>query len=214
LASQVLVDGRFITNPRALVRKSASITVLKTKELRGQVKLRAALQALEVDVAGRIALDVGAAAGGFTRALLEGGAARVYAIDVGHGQLLGSLRQDRRVINLEGTNVAVLNGRVVPDAIGVVTVDVSYLALSDAVSQLGSLRFAENVDLIGLVKPMFELRMGVAPTDDETVDEAIRSAAAGITKEGWEVVRAIHSPVRGSGGAKEGFIHARRRANS
>ncbi len=78
--------------------------------LRGEAKLRAALAAFDVRVTGRVCLDVGAAAGGFTRVLLEAGASRVYAVDAGFGQLLGSLRQDPRVVNLEATNVAALDG--------------------------------------------------------------------------------------------------------
>ena len=82
--------------------------------LRGEAKLRAALAGFDVRAAGRVCLDLGAAAGGFTRVLLEAGAARVYAVDAGFGQLLGSLRQDPRVVNLEATNVAALDTRWFP----------------------------------------------------------------------------------------------------
>lgn len=101
----VLVDGRIVTNPASLVPVGASIVVRMQRPLRGEAKLRAALAAFDVPVRGRLALDVGAAAGGFTRVLLEAGGARVYAVDTGHGQLLGSLRQDDRVVNLEGVNL-------------------------------------------------------------------------------------------------------------
>jgi 23S rRNA (cytidine1920-2'-O)/16S rRNA (cytidine1409-2'-O)-methyltransferase len=106
LARTVLVNGLVVDNPESLVRSDASVVTAWPKPLRGEVKLRAALAAFGISVVGRIALDVGAAASGFTRVLLEAGARRVYAVDVGFGQLLGSLRQDPRVVNLERTNLA------------------------------------------------------------------------------------------------------------
>jgi 23S rRNA (cytidine1920-2'-O)/16S rRNA (cytidine1409-2'-O)-methyltransferase len=178
--------------------------------LRGEAKLRAALRAFAVSVEGRIALDVGAAAGGFTRVLLDSGAARVYAVDAGHGQLLGSLRQDQRVVNLEATNVAELNRRLIPDTVDVVTVDVSYLALSDAVAQLDRVTTSPGADLIGLVKPMFELHMATAPVDAETARRAADHAATAIDAAGWSVVAVVASPVAGARGAVEMLLHARR----
>lgn len=178
--------------------------------LRGAAKLQAALDHFGVDVRARTALDVGAAAGGFTQVLLRGGAVRVYAVDAGHGQLLGSLRQDPRVVNLEATNVARLDRALIPDVIDVVTVDVSYLALAAAVAQLHRCAFADGADLIGLVKPMFELRRPTAPTDDAALDEARAAAAAGIAAAGWTVVGSMRSPVTGARGAPEMLLHARR----
>jgi 23S rRNA (cytidine1920-2'-O)/16S rRNA (cytidine1409-2'-O)-methyltransferase len=178
--------------------------------LRGEAKLRVALREFSVGVEGRVALDVGAAAGGFTRVLLDAGAVRVYAVDTGHGQLLGSLRQDARVVNLEATNVGDLTSALIPDAVDVVTVDVSYLALSYAVAQLDSVTIAPGADLIGLVKPMFELRMGTAPVDPETVRRAADHAATAIEAAGWNVLGVIDSPVAGARGAVEMLLHARR----
>jgi 23S rRNA (cytidine1920-2'-O)/16S rRNA (cytidine1409-2'-O)-methyltransferase len=178
--------------------------------LRGEAKLRAALSVFEVRVAGRVCLDLGAAAGGFTRVLLEAGASRVYAVDAGFGQLLGSLRQDARVVNLEATNVAALDGRLVPETIEVVTIDVSYLALAAAVAQLDRVTIAPGADLIGLVKPMFELRLATAPTDPTLVDAATERAVAGIVAAGWEISRTMPSPVLGGRGAVEALVHARR----
>jgi 23S rRNA (cytidine1920-2'-O)/16S rRNA (cytidine1409-2'-O)-methyltransferase len=178
--------------------------------LRGEAKLQAALATFGVDVRGRTCLDVGAAAGGFTRVLLEAGAARVYAVDAGFGQLLGSLRQDPRVLNLEATNVSKLDLRLIPDPIDVVTIDVSYLALAAAVAQLGGIVLAEDADLVGLVKPMFELRLPTAPTDQRTVEAAIERATTGIEEAGWRVVGSMPSPVLGGRGAVEALLHARR----
>jgi 23S rRNA (cytidine1920-2'-O)/16S rRNA (cytidine1409-2'-O)-methyltransferase len=181
-----------------------------SRELRGSVKLRAALDAFAVDVLERIGLDVGASTGGFTTVLLERGAKHVYAVDAGHGQLLGSLRQDPRVTNLEATNVGELSRELVPDALDLVTIDVSYLSLGSAVEQLAPLAFASGADLIGLVKPMFEMRLDHAPTDDASLEEATRLAVGAIEGAGWDVVATAPSTVRGAKGAIEGFVHARR----
>jgi 23S rRNA (cytidine1920-2'-O)/16S rRNA (cytidine1409-2'-O)-methyltransferase len=178
--------------------------------LRGEAKLRAALDGFDVRAAGRICLDLGAAAGGFTRVLLEAGAMRVFAVDAGFGQLLGSLRQDPRVVNLEATNVAALDTRLIPDSIELVTVDVSYLALAAAVAQLDRIAMAHDADLIGLVKPMFELRLATAPSDAISVDAATERAASGIAAAGWRVIGTMPSPVLGGRGAVEALLHARR----
>jgi 23S rRNA (cytidine1920-2'-O)/16S rRNA (cytidine1409-2'-O)-methyltransferase len=190
--------------------RSAPDTVTTRAPLRGEAKLRAALSGFDVHVVGRVCLDLGAAAGGFTRVLLEAGATRVYAVDAGFGQLLGSLRQDPRVVNLEATNVAALDTRLIPDAIEVVTIDVSYLALAAAVAQLDRITIAHDAVLIGLVKPMFELRLATAPSDRVLVDAATERAAAGIVAAGWEVVGSMPSPVLGGRGAVEALVHARR----
>jgi hypothetical protein len=121
--------------------------------MRGGDKLRAALTTFSIDVDGRVALDVGAASGGFTKALLDGGARRVYAVDVGHGQLPGSLRQDDRVVVMERTNIADLDTERVPEPLDVVTLDLSYLSVASAVPQLGRLRFAGSASLVALINP-------------------------------------------------------------
>lgn len=129
----MLVDGRLVDNPRSLVREGARIALRVEAPLRGEAKLRAALAAFGVSPAGRVALDLGAAAGGFTRVLLEAGASRVYAVDAGYGQLLGSLRQDERVVVLERVNLGALDSARVPEAVELLTIDLSYLSLHEAV---------------------------------------------------------------------------------
>jgi len=177
------------------------------RELRGSIKLRAALDGFAVSPEGRTCLDVGASTGGFTSVLLERGAAKVFAVDVGHGQLLGSLRQDPRVVNLERTNIAEAE---IDEPIDVVTVDVSYLSLAQAASELERLAFARGADLLGLVKPMFELRRASAPSDRASLDEALALAVAGIEAAGWTVVATMDSPVTGAGGVPELLVHGRR----
>jgi 23S rRNA (cytidine1920-2'-O)/16S rRNA (cytidine1409-2'-O)-methyltransferase len=209
----IVVDGRVAVNPASLVRAGAAIALRRQPALRGEIKLRAALAAFPVSVAGRVALDVGAAAGGFTRTLLEAGARRVYAVDAGHGQLLGSLRQDTRVINLEATNLAELGPDSVPDPIELVTIDVSYLALRAAAPQLDRVRLASGVELIALVKPQFELRLARPPSDARRLALAVASATEGFAACGWTVLGVMESPARGARGALEYLLHARRTAH-
>jgi 23S rRNA (cytidine1920-2'-O)/16S rRNA (cytidine1409-2'-O)-methyltransferase len=206
----VLVDRRPVTNPASLVREGAAITLHLDVPLRGEAKLRAALDAFALDVAGRTALDVGAAAGGFTRVLLDAGVRRVYAVDAGHGQLLGSLRQCPSVVNLEGTNLGDLTPELVPETIDVVTLDLTYLALAVAVPQLDTLHLAEPVEAVALVKPQFELGLSRPPTDDEALHAAVDRAAEGFDRAGWRVLDTIRSPVTGGRGATEFLLHAKR----
>jgi 23S rRNA (cytidine1920-2'-O)/16S rRNA (cytidine1409-2'-O)-methyltransferase len=205
----VLVDGIPNRNPASLVGPGASLTVQRPVALRGEAKLRHALRAFAVPVAGRIALDVGAAAGGFTRVLLQAGAARVYAVDAGHGQLLGSLRQDPRVVAFERTNLGELDRRLVPEPIEVVTMDLSYLPIARAAPQLEAIALSAAVDLVALVKPQHELGLG-AEAGPEQVDEAVAHARDGLTATGWAVRATTRSPVLGSRGAVEWLVHARR----
>jgi 23S rRNA (cytidine1920-2'-O)/16S rRNA (cytidine1409-2'-O)-methyltransferase len=206
----VVVDGLIVYNPGSLVREGATIRLRRDEPLRGEAKLKAALTSFTIDVVGRVALDVGAAAGGFTRVLLEAGVRRVYAVDAGHGQLLGSLRQDPRVTNLEATNLGELNRNLVPELVGVITLDLSYLALSDAVPQLETLRLADLAHAIALVKPQFELGLSEPPRESAQLSSAITKARAGFLATGWQVPEWIESPVRGRHGSTEFLLHARR----
>jgi 23S rRNA (cytidine1920-2'-O)/16S rRNA (cytidine1409-2'-O)-methyltransferase len=205
----VLVDGIPNRNPASLVGAGASLTLQRPVALRGEAKLRHALSAMSVAVAGRVALDVGAAAGGFTRVLLEAGAERVYAVDAGHGQLLGSLRQDPRVVTLERTNLGALTGELVPDVVEVVTMDLSYLPVARAAPQLEAVRLSPAAELVALVKPQHELGLG-GPADDEQVAEAVDHATDGLAACGWTVVAATRSPVLGARGAVEWLVRAQR----
>jgi 23S rRNA (cytidine1920-2'-O)/16S rRNA (cytidine1409-2'-O)-methyltransferase len=136
----------------------------------------------------------------------------VYAVDAGHGQLLGSLRQDHRVINLESVNIADLDAGRVPDIVDVVTIDVSYLSVAAAATQLNRVALAPDANMLALVKPMFELRAATAPSDRASLDAALAAASAGVTAAGWEVRSSIDSPVTGSRGAREMLLHAQRSA--
>lgn len=204
----VLVDGAPVTNPRSRVRRTASVRVLTPKPLRGTLKLRGALAALDVRTRGKIALDLGAAAGGFTQALLEAGAARVYAVDVGSGQLRGWLRADPRVVKLERTNLADVGPRLVPEPVGLVTLDLSYLALADALPQLDPAVLTPEAELVALVKPTYELRAAELADDPALVAEAVHAVGERMAREGWGVQATVQSPILGSRGAVEVFVHA------
>jgi 23S rRNA (cytidine1920-2'-O)/16S rRNA (cytidine1409-2'-O)-methyltransferase len=209
-AGAVLVDGLVVSNPASLVRVGSSISLRRDTTLRGQVKLREALARFDLRMEGRVALDLGAAAGGFTRALLDAGAARVYAVDAGYGQLLGSLRQDPRVVALERTNLGDLDATLVPETVEVITIDLSYLSLAEAVPQLEAARIDDRADLIALVKPMFELALPAPPTPEEELDDAVERAVSALERAVWSVQGTIRSPVVGSRGAVEFLVHARR----
>lgn len=205
----VLVDGSVVTNPASRVGPDASIALSKRRALKGESKLEPALAEFGVAVADRVALDVGAAAGGFTAVLLRAGARRVYAVDAGFGQLVGSLRQDPRVVNLERTNLADLDRRLVPDALDVLTLDLSFLSLTEAVPQLAGLGIDPAADLVALVKPMFELHRSEPPEDEPSLERALAAAVEGVGRAGWRVLGTMRSPVLGNRGAHEFFLHAR-----
>jgi len=212
-AGLVRVDGLPVTNPRALVRRAATVTVGSTdRPLRGAAKLRAALTAFGCAVDGRVALDAGASTGGFTSVLLAAGARRVYAVDAGFGQLLGSLRADPRVVNLERTNIGALSPELVPEPVQLLTVDLSYLALADAAPQLEAVHVAADAEAVAVVKPMFELGLPAPPADPSERVKAVELAAAAFEAQGWEAAGAVESPVTGRRGAVEHLLHLRRRA--
>jgi TlyA family rRNA methyltransferase/putative hemolysin len=159
---RVRVNGVVISNPLARISRGAAVVIAGPPQPpRGTRKLEAALGAFAVPVAGRVAVDIGAATGGFTLALLAAGARRVYAVDAGHGQLLGSLRADERVVNLERTNLGVLTTDLVPDVVDIVAADLSYLSLAAAAPQIEAVAIAPTADLIALVKPMYELGLAI-----------------------------------------------------
>jgi 23S rRNA (cytidine1920-2'-O)/16S rRNA (cytidine1409-2'-O)-methyltransferase len=209
LQGRVLVDGYPVTNARARVSRGGSIRIREEVPLRGERKMRAALKGFGLQVRGTTALDAGAAAGGFTKALLDAGARRVYAVDVGHGQLLGSIRQDGRVVVLERTNIADLTQALVPDTLSVITLDLSYLSLAEAVPQLNVLDISTSAVLVALVKPMFELGAAKLPPPSDWQD-AVEAAMRAVDVSCWHVRDVMWSPVLGKGGAVEFFLLATR----
>jgi 23S rRNA (cytidine1920-2'-O)/16S rRNA (cytidine1409-2'-O)-methyltransferase len=206
---RLIVDGVVVTHPTALVRSDASVVARENKPLAGQRKLDAALAAFRVDVAGATCLDLGAAAGGFTRSLLNHGARRVYALDVGFGQLRGHLRADPRVRVLERVNLADA-ARHLPacDDIGVLSVDLSFISLCHALPQLRAVPFSPGALLVALVKPQFELGLGRRPATAAELEGAFAAACGGASKAGWIPIAGMRSPITGARGAREFFLLA------
>ena len=134
----------------------------------------------------------------------------MYAVDAGHGQLLGSLRQDARVVNLEGVNLGALDNAKVPDEIELITLDLSYLSLTVAVPQLARIRVHDRADLIALVKPMFELALPEPPRAEDEIQRALDLAVTGVERAGWRVKATLPSPVTGARGAREHLLYAAR----
>ncbi len=207
---QVLVDGVPITNVRARVRADSAVRVSSARPLRGTIKLAHALCTFDIGASGVTALDLGAAAGGFTQALLDAGARRVYAVDAGIGQLRGWLRADPRVINLERTNLGQLSKNLVPEPVNLVTMDLSYLAVAGAVGQLPARLLAPEAQLVALIKPTFELRSGRLAAQPDQVATAVATGACALALRGWQVLGEARSPIAGSKGAVEVFLHARK----
>lgn len=207
-SGQVLVDGVVMLNPLARVRADASVKLYQEAKLRGTVKLEGAIRELSLDLRGKVAVDIGAAAGGFTQALLDAGVSRVYAVDVGYGQLRGHLRADTRVVSLERTNLGYLDEFLVPDIVDVVTIDLSYMSLAGAAKQLQRLPLAPVAELLALVKPTYELHASRLAASEEELVAAVTAARDALSEEGWRVERTVHSPILGASGAVEEFLYA------
>lgn len=216
LGGAVRLDGEPVTRPSTPVAESAEITVRAGPEYvgRGAEKLAAALDAFALDPRGRVCLDVGASTGGFTDVLLRRGAARVYAVDVGRGQLAWTLRQDPRVIVMEGTNVRDL--RDLPERCELVVADVSFISLLTALPPvLPFLR--DGGDAVALVKPQFEVgpaRVGKGGVvrDVAARADAVLAVVEGLARHGLGVRGIARSALRGREGNVEIFCHFRKGA--
>ncbi len=177
---------------------------------RGGVKLRGALDDLQVDPAGLACLDVGASTGGFTDLLLQRGAARVYALDVGRGQLAERLRGDPRVVSLERTNARSLGPGVLPEPVALSVVDVSFISLERVLGPVAGCSGPEGGRIVALVKPQFEAGRGGAPggvVRDPAVHLAVlRRVAVHALGLGLDLLGATVSPLRGPQGNREFFL--------
>ncbi|MGE4220217.1 MAG: TlyA family RNA methyltransferase [Alphaproteobacteria bacterium] len=181
---------------------------------RGGVKLAHGLAHFAVDPANSICLDVGASTGGFTHVLLANGAARVYAVDVGRGQLDWSLRNDPRVVVLEGVNARTLTAEQIPDPIDLVVTDVSFIGLEKALPAALALAKPGAV-LIALVKPQFQagrehVGKGGIVRDPAVHDMVCRHVADWLESTGWHVIGLTGSPIEGAKGNREFLIAAQR----
>ncbi|HTR01932.1 MAG TPA: TlyA family RNA methyltransferase [Thermoanaerobaculia bacterium] len=210
LAGRVAVDGRPATKAGAGVAGDAAIAVAGPPHpyvSRGGVKLAAALDHFAFDPSGRICLDVGASTGGFTDCLLQRGAARVYAVDVGYGQLDARLRADPRVVVREKVNARALSEAEVPEAVALAVVDVSFISLKLVLPAVVK-RVERGGALVVLVKPQFEAGRGEVPRGGVVRSEATRrrvveEVAQAGRELGLEVFGAIPSPIHGARGNAE-----------
>ena len=181
---------------------------------RGGIKLAHALAHFAIDVTGVVALDIGASTGGFTDVLLNKGAAKVYAVDVGHGQLAWKLRQDPRVVVLERVNARYLTREQVPEPPDLVVCDASFIGL-ETVLPAALARAKPQAELVALIKPQFEVgpaRVGKGGVvrDPALHREVCARIAAWLSAQGWSVIGIVESPIRGPEGNVEFLIDARR----
>jgi 23S rRNA (cytidine1920-2'-O)/16S rRNA (cytidine1409-2'-O)-methyltransferase len=210
LAGAVTVDGARVDKPGKLVPVDAEIHVRKSAApyvSRAGGKLAAALDRFHVPVAGCIALDVGASTGGFTDCLLQQGARRVYAVDVGYGQFDWRLRQDARVVLIERTNIRYLDPALIRDPIGVAVIDVSFISLTLVLPCVVGL-LAEDAWVAALIKPQFEVGKGRVGRGGIVRDERLRREATDKVMHcaaslGLACIGLVDSPIAGQKGNRE-----------
>ena len=213
---QVSVAGRLQSKPGALVTADADLAVSPEAcayVSRGGLKLDAALDAFGFVPEGRVALDIGASTGGFTEVLIARGAAKVYAVDVGRGQLHAKLSINPKIIALEGTDARALDRNVVGEEVTAIVADVSFIGLPLALP--AALRLAApGAWLVALIKPQFEAgreavgKGGIVRSEADR-KKAVEKVRAFIQDAGWTVVGVIASPILGGSGNEEFLIGAR-----
>jgi 23S rRNA (cytidine1920-2'-O)/16S rRNA (cytidine1409-2'-O)-methyltransferase len=214
LAGQVLVDGQKLDKAGHAVSPESRIELLASPRYvgRGGLKLEAALDHFAIPVAGKICLDIGSSTGGFTDCLLQRGAARVYAIDVGTGQLDWKLRNDPRVIVQEQLNARYLTRSEVPEPIALAVCDVSFISITMILPAVENL-LAGNGEMVILVKPQFELEReqvgkGGIVRDPLLHQRACRRVEEVVQRSGFQT-DIIPSPVLGAEGNQEFLLYAR-----
>lgn len=218
LAGRVFVGGTRVDKAGTLVADDAAIEVRGDDHpyvSRGGVKLAGALDAFGVQVQGLVCLDLGASTGGFTDCLLQRGAAKITAVDVGYGQMAHKLRMDGRVIVMDRTNARTLTPNAIDGPVDLTVVDASFIGLEKLMAAIARCTRCGG-DLVALVKPQFEVGRELASRGKGVVrDEAIRSeviatAARSVAAAGFEVMALSESVLPGPKGNREVFVHARR----
>ncbi len=218
LAGDVYVRGARVDKAGTLVPPDAEVEVRSSRNpyvSRGGIKLAGALDAFGIDPRGMRCLDLGASTGGFTDCLLQRGAARVVAVDVGYGQLAQKLRDDPRVVVMERTNARDLDAPDVGGAADLTVVDASFIGLGKLAAAIARCT-REGGELVALVKPQFEVgreqaSRGRGVVRDESLRaEAIAAAAESIRTAGFELLGQTDSTLPGPKGNLEAFVHARR----
>jgi 23S rRNA (cytidine1920-2'-O)/16S rRNA (cytidine1409-2'-O)-methyltransferase len=217
LAGRVSVDGRAVDKAGTLIPEDALVEVLAPASpyvSRGGDKLAAALDHFGLDPSGKVCLDAGASTGGFSQVLLIRGAARVYAVDVGYGQLDPIVRNDARVVVLERSNLRTLPPEAIPEAIDLATLDLSFISLTLVLPKI--LEFlGPGGEILALVKPQFEVgkeRVGKGGVvrDPALQNEAVDKVAQAAADLGFQVSPAFPSPLKGPKGNQEFFLSCTR----
>jgi len=216
LAGRVVVEGLAQPKAGALVPEAARVTLKESAPFvsRGGEKLTGALDHFAVSPAGQVALDTGASTGGFTHVLLTRGARKVYAVDVGYGQLDAALRTDPRVVVLERLNIRHLPQTAIPEPIDLATLDLSFISLTLVLPKI--LEFlAPGGAILALVKPQFEVGKGQVGKggvvrDPQLQEAAVARVAAAAAALGLKVSPAFPSPLKGPKGNQEYFLYLTR----
>jgi 23S rRNA (cytidine1920-2'-O)/16S rRNA (cytidine1409-2'-O)-methyltransferase len=220
MSNAVLVDGRPVTKPGTQIAAGAEV-ILRVEDhpyvSRGALKLVQGLDAFAIDPTGLVALDIGASTGGFTDVLLRRGAARVYAIDVGYGQLAWSIRQDPKVVVIERTNVRAMDLALVPEPCDLAVIDVSFISLTLVLPRVGELlRPPPGKPIVALVKPQFEVGRELVGGGGVVRDEAARLGAIDKVRtwaeaHGFDASGHVESPITGPAGNVEYLLLLRTR---
>lgn len=213
LAGHVIINGKTITKVATRCKNDATITIT-VKDIpwvsRAALKLIKALETWPIDIADKVCLDIGASTGGFTEVLLNKGAKKVYALDVGHNQLAQHLSNDPRVISMEGQNIRATTSKCFTEPIDVITVDVSFISLKHVLPKVAEL-LRDSGEAVVLIKPQFEVgRMGVHKgiVRDPALHQQVIDATKALTiKEGLAPIDVIDSPIKGIEGNKEFLIY-------
>lgn len=215
MAGQVYVNGQQARAGARVVPEDQLIVAGANARYvgKGGLKLEHALQAFAIPVAGRVCLDAGASTGGFTDCLVKAGAARVYAVEVGFGQLMGSLRQHPAVVNLEKTNLSAPQLLALDPGPTLGVCDLSYLSLRLGVPYYRAILHGLG-EAVCLVKPLFEVDDAAARRTGQITQDAYAPLLHGLIaalngQEDTAVCGVTHSPVRGNGGTLEFFLHVR-----
>lgn len=218
MAGQVVVNDQRVDKPGARVALDATLRIkgeVNPYASRGGLKLAGAFEEFSqegqgVPIEGRVAMDVGASTGGFTDCLLQAGANKVYAVDVGYGQLAWKLSRDPRVVVLDRTNIRALTPEQVPDPIELSVADCSFISLTKVLPCLPPF-LAPGADVVALIKPQFEvgaarIGKGGIVRDAGAREDAIRMVCDAATEIGFEVKRWCESPIQGQKGNHEFLV--------
>ncbi len=217
MSGVVFVDGQKADKPGDMVKAGADIHVkgsgLKYVS-RGGLKLEKAVASFQLALGGSICMDIGASTGGFTDCMLQNGAKKVYAVDVGYGQLAWKLRTDERVVNLERTNIRFVTREQVPDEVDFASIDVSFISLS-LVLPVAFALLREQGEVVCLVKPQFEAGKGKVGKkgvvrEPEIHLEVLQKVAAVAAEIGFALLGADYSPVKGPEGNIEYLYHLKK----